>query len=92
MRAGPKTIIAAMKKVQSQSTSNPAAVSQYAALAALEGDQSCIQTMVTEFKKRHDYLVDALHSIPGIQCLPGQGTFYTFPNVTGLMRKGGCEN
>lgn len=89
--AGPKTIIAAMKKVQSQSTSNPAAVSQYAALAALEGDQSCIQTMVTEFKKRHDYLVAALHAIPGIQCLPGHGTFYTFPNVTGLMRNAGCK-
>ncbi|MCC5879188.1 MAG: pyridoxal phosphate-dependent aminotransferase [Idiomarina sp.] len=89
--AGPKPIIAAMKKVQSQSTSNPAAVSQYAALAALEGDQSCIDTMVTEFKKRHDYLVKALHAIPGIQCLPGQGTFYTFPNVTGLMRKAGVD-
>lgn len=89
--AGPKPIIAAMKKVQSQSTSNPAAVSQYAALAALEGDQSCINVMVTEFKKRHDYLVKALHAIPGIQCLPGQGTFYTFPNVTGLMRKAGVD-
>ncbi|RUO33050.1 pyridoxal phosphate-dependent aminotransferase [Aliidiomarina soli] len=89
--AGPKAIIAAMKKVQSQSTSNPAAVSQHAALAALEGDQSCIQTMVTEFKKRHDYLVKALHEIPGIQCLPGHGTFYTFPNVTGLMRKAGVD-
>ena len=89
--AGPKPIIAAMKKVQSQSTSNPAAVSQYAALAALEGDQSCIKVMMTEFKKRHDYLVEALHAIPGIQCLPGQGTFYTFPNVTGLMRKAGVS-
>lgn len=89
--AGPKPIIAAMKKVQSQSTSNPAAVSQYAALAALEGDQSCIGVMMTEFKKRHDYLVEALHAIPGIQCLPGQGTFYTFPNVTGLMRKAGVS-
>lgn len=87
--AGPQPIIAAMKKVQSQSTSNPAAVSQHAALAALEGDQSCIDVMMEEFKKRHDYLVEALHAIPGIQCLPGQGTFYTFPNVTGLMRKAG---
>lgn len=89
--AGPKPIIAAMKKVQSQSTSNPAAVSQHAALAALTGDQSCISEMVSEFKKRHDYLVEALHSIPGIQCLPGNGTFYTFPNVTGLMRKAGVD-
>lgn len=89
--AGPKPLIAAMKKIQSQSTSNPAAVSQHAALAALTGDQSCIQTMVSEFKKRHDYLVAALQEIPGIQCLPGQGTFYTFPNVTGLMRKTGAQ-
>ncbi|RUO26153.1 aspartate aminotransferase [Aliidiomarina minuta] len=90
--AGPKPIIAAMKKVQSQSTSNPAAVSQHAALAALQGDQSCIDTMIKAFKVRHDYLVAALHAIPGIQCLPGQGTFYTFPNVTGLMRKAGVDS
>lgn len=90
--AGPQAIIAAMKKVQSQSTSNPTTVSQYAALAALQGDQQCISEMVAEFKKRHDYLVEALHSIPGIQCLPGQGTFYTFPNVTGLMRKAGVKS
>lgn len=89
--AGPKPIIAAMKKVQSQSTSNPSAISQQAALAALQGDQSCISTMVSAFKERHDYLVEALHAIPGIQCLPGNGTFYTFPNVTGLMRKAGVS-
>ncbi|MDT7525518.1 MULTISPECIES: pyridoxal phosphate-dependent aminotransferase [Pseudidiomarina] len=89
--AGPKPLIAAMKKIQSQSTSNPASISQYAALAALEGDQTCITTMVTEFKKRHDYLVAALNTIPGMQCIAGDGTFYTFANITELMAQKGVS-
>lgn len=89
--AGPAPIIAAMKKIQSQSTSNPASISQYAALAALNGDQSCIDVMVTEFKRRHDYLVDALNAIPGMQCIAGDGTFYTFANIDGLMAAKGCN-
>ncbi|WP_417655936.1 pyridoxal phosphate-dependent aminotransferase [Pseudidiomarina aestuarii] len=89
--AGPAPIIAAMKKIQSQSTSNPASISQYAALAALNGDQSCIDDMVTAFKQRHDYLVDALNQIPGIQCIAGDGTFYTFANIDGLMTAKGCS-
>ena len=89
--AGPKTIIAAMKKIQSQSTSNPASISQYAAAAALDGDQSCIDTMITEFKKRHDYLVDALNAIDGIECVAGDGTFYAFAHIDGLMQKAGVS-
>ncbi|MGM0480403.1 MAG: pyridoxal phosphate-dependent aminotransferase [Pseudomonadota bacterium] len=85
--AGPKPIIAAMKKIQSQSTSNPASISQYAATAALNGDQSCIKTMVDEFKLRHDYLVEALNAIDGIDCVAGDGTFYTFAHIEGLMAK-----
>ncbi|MCA1767910.1 MAG: pyridoxal phosphate-dependent aminotransferase [Idiomarina sp.] len=85
--AGPKPIIAAMKKMQSQSTSNPTSISQYAAAAALNGDQSCIDTMITAFKERHDYLVDALNGINGINCVPGDGTFYAFAHVEGLMAK-----
>jgi len=90
--AGPSTLIAAMKKVQSQSTSNPAAVSQAAAEAALSGDQSCIQTMLTEFKKRHDYVVRELNNIEGIQCLQSDGTFYAFPDVSELIAKAGCKD
>ncbi len=90
--AGPAKLIGAMKKIQSQSTSNPAAVSQAAAEAALKGDQSCIQTMLTEFKKRHDYLVQALNEIEGIRCLESDGTFYAFPDVTGLIDKVGCKD
>jgi len=90
--AGPAPIIAAMKKIQSQSTSNPASISQHAAAAALNGDQSCIDTMVSAFKKRHDYLVEALNEIDGIECVEGDGTFYTFARIQGLMDRAGVAN
>ena len=77
--AGPAKIIAAMKKIQSQSTSNPASISQAAALAAITGPLDCTRAMVAEFKKRHDFVVNALSSIPGVSCLKGDGTFYVFP-------------
>lgn len=83
--AGPVDVIRAMKKIQSQSTSNPTSVSQYAAEAALEGDQGCIQEMLEHFKQRHDYVVDRLNKMPGIECLPSDGTFYVFPSVQGVI-------
>lgn len=76
--AGPRALVAAMKKVQSQSTSNPASISQAAAVAALDGDQSCIAPMVQSFKERHDYTVARLNQLHGVRCLPNQGTFYAF--------------
>ena len=82
---GPKTLIAAMKKIQSQSTSNPASISQAAAEAALTGDQSCIEPMVREFKKRHDTVVERLNRIKGVKCLPSVGTFYAFPDFSGAI-------
>jgi aspartate aminotransferase len=82
---GPEEVIKAMKKVQSQSTSNPTSISQVAAQAALEGPQDCIKTMVTAFKQRHDYVVTRLNQIPGMQCLPTDGTFYVFPKVQGMI-------
>jgi len=90
--AGPKRLIGAMKKVQSQSTSNPAAVSQAAAEAALTGDQSCITTMLTAFKKRHDYVVAELNKIDGVRCLQSDGTFYAFPDVSELIERAGCKD
>jgi len=78
---GPAEIIKAMKKIQSQSTSNPTSISQVAAQAALEGPQECIQEMLVAFKERHDYVVDRLNAMPGVECLPTDGTFYCFPNV-----------
>jgi aspartate aminotransferase len=78
---GQKQIIQAMKKVQSQSTSNPTSISQVAAEAALRGDQTCVHTMVKEFRKRHDVVVDLLNKIPGFDCMATDGTFYVLPNV-----------
>jgi len=83
--AGPANIIKAMKKIQSQSTSNPTSISQYAAEAALNGSQQCIADMMVHFKQRHDYVVDRLNKMPGVNCLSTDGTFYVFPSVTGLI-------
>jgi aspartate aminotransferase len=83
--AGPASIIKAMKKIQSQSTSNPTSISQYAAEAALNGSQQCIADMMVHFKQRHDYVVDRLNKMPGVECLSTDGTFYVFPSVTGLI-------
>ncbi|MFZ0788752.1 MAG: pyridoxal phosphate-dependent aminotransferase [Chromatiaceae bacterium] len=78
---GPAEVIKAMTKVQSQSTSNPTSISQVAAQAALNGPQDCIGVMLKAFKERHDFVVDRLNRIPGIDCLPTDGTFYVFPRV-----------
>ncbi len=85
--AGPAQIIGAMKKIQSQSTSNPTSISQWASEEAITGDQSCIDTMMVEFKKRHDFVVEELNKIDGIDCLSTDGTFYVFPNVDGVITK-----
>lgn len=78
--AGPSWLIQAMKKIQSQSTSNPTSISQIAAMEALNGDQSCIAPMVKAFRERHEFVVQTLNSINGISCLSSQGAFYSFPN------------
>jgi aspartate aminotransferase len=83
--AGPQPVIAAMKKIQSQSTSNPSSVSQAASVAALDGDQSCIGPMLKAFRERHDYVVDRLNAMKGVDCAPCDGTFYCFPNVEGAI-------
>jgi len=85
--AGPVDLIEAMCTIQSQSTSNPTSISQVAAEAALTGDQSFIGQMCVEFKRRHDYVVEALNSIDGIDCLPTDGTFYVFPNIEHLIAR-----
>lgn len=85
--AGPAEIIKAMKKIQGQSTSNPTSISQYAAVVALDGDQDCIQPMLKAFKERHDFVVKALNEIDGVECLESDGTFYSFPNVEGLIER-----
>jgi aspartate aminotransferase len=79
--AGPADIIKAMKKIQSQSTSNPCSVSQAASVAALKGDLECVRDMVEQFKIRHDFVVASLNAIKYIQCLESNGTFYSFPRI-----------
>jgi aspartate aminotransferase len=83
--AGPRKLIGAMKKIQGQSTSNPNSIAQYASLAALTGDQGCIAEMRAAFKQRHDWLLAALNSLPGFRCLPADGAFYAFPDVSGAI-------
>jgi len=85
--AGPVDIIKAMSKIQSQSTSSPCSISQVAAEAAIKGDQSCIDMMMVEFKKRHDFVVAQLNTIEGIECLSTDGTFYVFPNIEKVIEK-----
>lgn len=85
--AGPADLIEAMTTVQSQSTSNPTSISQVAAEAALTGDQSFINEMCVEFKKRHDYVVAEFNKIDGIDCIETDGTFYVFPNIEKLLAR-----
>jgi aspartate aminotransferase len=82
---GPAELIKAMKKIQSQSTSNPTSISQVAAQAALDGDQSCMQPMLKAFRQRHDFVVEALNRIPGVVCLPADGAFYCFPYFQAII-------
>jgi aspartate aminotransferase len=89
---GPAEVIKAMATIQGQSTSNPTSISQRAATVALNSDQSCVHEMNRHFKARHDWLVAALNSLPGVSCLPGFGTFYAFANVKGAMEKLGCAD
>ena len=79
--AGPEPLIKAMKKVQSQSTSNPNSIAQVAAEEAINGDQSCIAEMLVHFKARHDYVVKRLNDMNNVSCLPSQGAFYSFPDM-----------
>ena len=85
--AGEQKLIKAMGKLQSQSTSNPSSVSQAAAVEALNGDQSFLKTRAEVFKKRRDYVVNALNKINGVSCEMPEGAFYVFPNCSGIIGK-----
>jgi len=88
---GPEKLIQKMKTIQSQSTSNPTSISQYAALAALDGEQSFIQEMVKTFKERHDFVLASLLKIKGVECQPCQGTFYIFPSFQNVINRSGMK-
>ena len=85
--AGPKEIIKAIAKIQSQSTTNPSSISQAAAVEALNGNQNFIRERAISFQKRRDFVVKALNEINGIECLNPEGAFYVFPSCKGLMGK-----
>ena len=87
--AGPHELIAAMKTLQSQSTSNPCSISQAAAVAALQGDQGIVAEMCNAYRVRHDWLVGALNDIEGFECRVGEGTFYAFPRVRETLQRTG---
>jgi aspartate aminotransferase len=88
---GPKEIVNAMSTIQGQSTSNASSITQKAALAALNGDQSGVAERNKAFKERHDWLNAALNSLPGVSCLPAAGTFYAWADVRGAMRNLGLS-
>jgi len=85
--AGPKEIIKAIAKIQSQSTSNPTSISQAAAVEALNGTQCFIQERANSFKERRDFVVNSLNNINGISCLRPEGAFYVFPSCKKLLGK-----
>jgi aspartate aminotransferase len=85
--AGPKEIIKAIAKIQSQSTTNPSSISQAAAVEALNGDQNFIKERKVSFQARRDFVVKALNHIEGIKCLNPEGAFYVFPSCKGLIGK-----
>ncbi len=90
--AGPAPLISTMTNIQSQSTSNPNSIAQYAALAAISGDQSCVQHMVNAYQRRHDILISALKKIPRIKLHHSDGTFYSFINVQQILTEKNIVN
>jgi aspartate aminotransferase len=82
---GNKDWVSEMVKVQSHSTSNPSSIGQKAAIAALSSPQNTVQEMLNEYNKRRDYLIPALNSIYGIECVEPEGAFYAFPNIKKVL-------
>lgn len=89
---GPAPLIKAMTNVQSQSTSNPASISQAAAEAALTGDQTCVAEMCRAYQERHAFVYQRLKAMPGVQVLPSDGTFYSFPDCSGIIARFGLAD
>jgi aspartate aminotransferase len=89
---GPKAIIAAMSKLQSQSTSNTASMVQRASIAALTGSQECVTEMRADYIKLRDQVLEGFKTIPGLTCTVPQGAFYVYPNVKNFIGKGGIQS
>jgi len=87
----PAQIVAAMQKLQSQSTSNPTSIIQKAAVAALNGPQQCVEGMRREYIQLRDHVVKGLRSIPGVKCTLPEGAFYAYPNISAFLGRGGIK-
>jgi aspartate aminotransferase len=85
---GPKALIKAMNNLQSHQTSNPTSIVQIAGIEALRGPQDSVQQMLAEYRKRRDYIVPALQSIPGVTCPTPGGAFYAYPNISATFGRG----
>ena len=90
--AGDEKIIKKVETLQSQSTSNPASISQWAAVEALNGDQSVIDEMVVAFTRRRELILNSLNEIPGFNCINPNGAFYAFPGIQGVFELPGWKN
>ncbi len=88
----PAAVVAAMQKLQSQSTSNPTSIVQKAAVAALNGPQQCVEDMRLEYIRLRDHVVNGLRSIPGVQCTLPEGAFYAYPNVSAFIGRGNVKS
>src|SRR5689334_10384530 len=88
----PASIIGAMLKLQSHSTSNPTSIAQKAAVEALRGPQESVGVMLAEYRKRRDFVVARLRQIPGVKCAEPQGAFYAYPNLSTVLGKNGIAN
>ncbi len=89
---GPKPVIAAMSKLQSQSTSNTASMVQRASIAALTGSQECVTEFRADYIKLRDQVLEGFKTIPGLTCTVPQGAFYVYPNVSKFIGKGGIKS
>jgi aspartate aminotransferase len=89
---GPKPVIAAMSKLQSQSTSNTASMVQQASIAAVSGSQECVSEMRADYIKLRDRILEGFKTIPGLTCTVPQGAFYVYPNVKSFIGKGGVKS
>ncbi len=89
---GPKPVIAAMSKLQSQSTSNTASMVQRASIAALHGSQECVTEFCADYIKLRDQILAGFKTIPGLTCTVPQGAFYVYPNVSAFLGKGGVKS
>ena len=88
---GPKPIIAAMSKLQSQSTSNTASMVQRASIAALTSSQECVKEMRADYIRLRDRILEGFKSIPGLTCTKPEGAFYVYPNISAFLGKGGVK-